>query len=235
MPTPSPAPTARRALAALTLVALTCLSSSALAAPGPESAADGLLKLVAVLVLLVAVGFGLGSFGLTVNNLFRQRSALTFGVMCSRPKLSLATGVAVTLLGLVLLAVLKVAPPLQLLVMVAYLGALGLFALGGAARLAGQHVEPAPLNGELPGARAHVKGGVVLTAVNAVPIMGTVLFLGILLAGVGASLLAYFAHFSGPVGTANQSAEPQPDAPRATEPQPDAPRVDEPPPAEPAQ
>lgn len=201
------APFCRRALALCTVLTLTCLSVPAFAAPGPESAADGLLKLVAVLVLLLAVGFGLGSFGLTVNNLFRNRAALTFGVLCARPKLSLVTGVVVTLLGLVLLAVLKGAPPLQLVILVAYLGALGLFALGTATRLAGQHVEPAPLNGELPGARAHVKGGVVLTSVNAVPIMGSLLFVGILLASVGASLLAYFARFNGPVGVASAPSE----------------------------
>ena len=198
----------RRALLALTFAALTCLTSPAQAAPMPAMAAAGLLKLVAVIVLLLALGFGLGSFGLTVNNLFRHRSALTFGVMCARPKLSLATGVAVTLLGLLLLAILRPAPPLQLLVLVTYLGALGMFALGSAARLGGQHVEPAPLNGELPGARAHVKGGMVLTAVNAVPIMGSVLFVGILLTGIGASLLAYFARFSGPVAASSEPGKP---------------------------
>jgi len=180
--------------AASTFLAVVLLAPPALAAP-PGAAAAGLVQLLALIVLLLGLGFGLGAFGLTVNNLFRRRAEITFEVMRRRPKLALATGIAVTLLGLGLLAVLRGAPPLQLLVLLCYLGFLAQFALACAARLVGQYLEPSLLAGELPGARAHVKGGVLLTAVNAVPILGSCLFLGILLTGIGASLLGYFAVF----------------------------------------
>ncbi len=181
-------------LAASSLLAIVLLAPPAFAA-SPGAAAAGLVQLLALIVLLIGLGFGLGAFGLTVNNLFRRRAEITFEVMRRRPKLALTAGIVVTLLALGLLAVLRGAPPLQLLILLSYLGFLGQFALAGAARLIGQYLEPSLLVGELPGARAHVKGGVLLTAVNAVPILGSCLFFGILLTGIGASLLGYFAVF----------------------------------------
>jgi len=49
----------------------------------------------------------------------------------------------------------------------------------------------------------------LLTAVNAVPILGSCLFFGILLAGIGASLLGYFAVFrKAPAAVAEQQPAP---------------------------
>ena len=199
---------ASRLPAALSFLAAVLLARPALAA-SPGAAAAGLVQLLALIVLLLALGFGLGAFGLTVNNLFRRRAEITFEVMRRRPKLALLAGIVVTLLGQRLLAVLRGAPPLQLLILLAYLGFLGQFGLACAARLMGQHLEPSLLAGELPGARAHVKGGILLTAVNAVPILGSCLFFGILLAGIGASLLGYFAVFrKAPAAVAEQQPAP---------------------------
>ncbi len=192
-----------RLLASLTLFSVMALALPAQAGATPEHPGVGLVKLAAVIVLLGALGIGLGSFGLTVNNVFRQRSAASFELMCNRPKLSLLVGVLVTALGFGLLAILHGAGPLQLLVLLCYLGGLGIFGLASAARLSAQHIQTSPL-GELPGAGAHVRGGVVLTAINAVPIIGTVLFVGILLTGVGASLLGYFARFGNGGGEGQQ-------------------------------
>ncbi len=183
-----------RLLASSTLFSLMVLALPAQAAATPEHPGVGLVKLVALIVLLAALGIGLGSFGLTVNNVFRQRCTTSFELMCNRPKLSLLVGVLVTALGFGLLAILHGAGPLQLLVLLAYFGGVGIFGLASAARLSAQHIQPSPV-AELPGVGAHVRGGVVLTAINAVPIIGTVLFIGILLTGVGASLLGYFARF----------------------------------------
>ncbi|MBI4703120.1 MAG: hypothetical protein HY744_18540 [Deltaproteobacteria bacterium] len=48
------------------------------------------------------------------------------------------------------------------------------------------------LLGNIEDARCHLKSGLLLVGLNGVPIIGSVLFLGILLAGVGATLLGYF-------------------------------------------
>jgi len=194
--------TRRRIAATACSFAVMLLSPPAHAADAGKAGA-GLLQLLAVIVAVVAVGIGLGAFGHLVNNLFRRRAALTFEVIHRKPKLSLLTGVVVSLLGLGLIASLNGKGPLQLLVLLLYLGLLGTFALGAIARLAAQHLEM-PLHGELPSARAHVKGSVLLLAINGVPLLGTLLLLGIMAAGVGAALLSYFAAFA---------VAPAPDAP----------------------
>ena len=63
------------------------------------------------------------------------------------------------------------------------------------------------LEDEIPDLRQLLQGGLVLCAVNAVPILGTLLFAGVVLAAVGASLLGYFTK----LGPAAKTA-PAPDA-----------------------
>lgn len=161
-------------------------------ARAPGEAAAGLLGLLALVVLLLAMGLAVGSFGLTVNHIFRKRATASFQLLCARPGWSLLAGLVVTVLGLALLGLLRGAPPVQLLVLLGYLGGLLLFAIAAAVRFAGRVLDPTTLDDELPDARLLLKGGLLLLAVNAVPILGTVLFAGIVLSAVGATLLAYF-------------------------------------------
>jgi hypothetical protein len=162
-------------------------------ADGPlEGPAPGLLGLLSLAVLLAGLGLGFGCLGATVGHLFAKRVAVTFKVLCRRPGWSLLAGALVTLLGLGLLVLLHGAKPLALLVLLGYLGSLLLFAVAAATRLAGRLVGRGMLEDELPDVRLLLQGGLVLVAVNAVPILGTLLFVGILLAAVGASLLGYF-------------------------------------------
>lgn len=165
-------------------------------AGGPGEAAASLMGLVAVVILLLAMGLAVGSFSMTVNHIFRKRSTVSFKVLCARPGWSLLAGVVVTLLGLGLLALLHAAKPLQLLVMVAYLVGLVLFAIAVAVRFAGRVIDPTTLDDEVPDARLLLKGGLLLLAVNVVPIIGTMLCAGIVLAAVGATLLGYFTRLA---------------------------------------
>ena len=176
-------------LPALSYAALLIVILVAAFAAGPVAAAT---KIVAALVLLLALGFGCGAVALTVNNVFRNRAANAYQTLRQRPKASLAAGAAVSAATLLLLALLGVAPALQLLVLLAYLGLVGLFGLAAAIRLLGQHVGSGSST-ELPSAGAHVTGGVVLMALNVVPIVGSLLFIGLLLAGIGAASLRYLA------------------------------------------
>ena len=199
----------------LMAAALVLWAHPAQAAPKPDNPVHAFVGLLTVAVLLVVLGLAVGSFGLTVNHVFRQRSGAAFGVMRQRPGLSLLAGVLITVLGLGLIAVLQVAPPLQLLVLLAFLIGLASFAIGAAARLTGSVVEPLPagVGGDgPPDARAHVKGGLVLISLNVVPILGSILCFGILLSGVGATLLSYFSAF-GPKQPAAAQAPPAPPAP----------------------
>jgi hypothetical protein len=166
-------------------------------AKSPGEAAAGLLGLLALIVLLLAMGLAVGSFGLTVNHIFRKRSTSSFQVLCARPGWSLLAGFVVTLLAMALLALLRAAPPLQLLVMLSYLGGLMLFGIAASVRFAGRVLDPTALDDELPDPRLLLKGGLLLLAVNAVPFLGTILFVGILLSAVGATLLGYFTKVGG--------------------------------------
>ncbi|MBW2523634.1 MAG: hypothetical protein JRI23_05640 [Deltaproteobacteria bacterium] len=195
----------KRFAAAAAVVAVTALPLPAHAKPAGEAAA-GLLGMLAVIVLLAAAGLAVGSFGLTVNHIFRRRATASFQVMCARPGWSLLAGFAITLVGLTLLALLAGAPPLQLLVLLAYLGALMLVGIAAAVRFAGRVIDPTTLDDELPDARLLLKGGLLLAAVNAVPLLGTMLFAGIVLAAVGATLLGYFTK---PVGSVRPAATPE--------------------------
>ena len=177
-------------------------------AKGPGEAAAGLLGLLALVVLLLAMGLAVGSFGLTVNHIFRKRSTSSFQVLCARPGWSLLAGFVVTLLGMALLALLRGAPPLQLLVMLSYLGGLVLFGIAAAVRFAGRVLDPTALDDELPDPRLLLKGGLLLLAVNAVPFLGTILFVGILLSAVGATLLGYFTKVGGGLQPAAAGAAP---------------------------
>jgi hypothetical protein len=205
-------------MAALVALALTLAWSRPAWAAGPGEAAASLLGLLAVVVLLLALGVATGSFAMTVNHIFRKRSNVSFKVLCARPGWSLLTGVLVTFLGLGLLALLAGAGPLQLLIMVAYLVGLALFGIAIAVRLAGRIIDPTTLEDELPDARLLLKGGLLLLALNVVPFIGTMLFAGILLAAVGATLLGYFARLTAraqpvAVTTAPAPAQPQPHRP----------------------
>jgi hypothetical protein len=155
------------------------------------------MGLASLAVLIVAMGLAVGSFSLTVNHIFRKRTTTTFQVLCRRPGWSLLAGIAITLLGLGLMAVLRGAGPVALLVLLGYLLGLLLFAIAAATRLAGRILDPASLDDELPDARLLLKAGLLLLAVNIVPFIGTMLFFGILLAAVGAALLGYFAKLGG--------------------------------------
>jgi vacuolar-type H+-ATPase subunit I/STV1 len=200
-------------LPALAAAAVTAVWSVPAHAAGPGQAAASLLGLLAIIVLLLAMGMAAGSFAMTVNHIFRRRSHVSFKVLCSRPGWSLLTGMVVTLLGMGLMALLRGAPPLQLLIMGAYLIGLALFAIAVAVRLAGRVLDPTTLDDELPDARLLLKGGLLLLAINAVPFIGTMLFAGILLAAVGATLLGYFTSRTGarrPLAPAAAPAAPVP-------------------------
>jgi len=177
-------------------------------ADGPLAGpAHGLLGLLTLAVLLMGLGLGFGCFGATVSHVFAGRTAVTFKVLYRKPGWSLLAGTLITLLGLGLLGLLRGAPPLQLVVLLGFFGFLLMFAIPTATRLAGRLVDRNMLEDEIPDLRQLLQGGLVLCAVNAVPILGTLLFAGVLLAAVGASLLGYFTK----LGPAAKTA-PAPDA-----------------------
>jgi len=149
--------------------------------------------MLALVVSAAAIGVGIGALGLVTNHVFRGRAAMGYRVMRARPLLSLLLGVLVTLAGMGLLRLCEPVPLLQLVLLMAYLLGLGTFAAGASARLAGRILEPSLLDDELPGAAAHVKGGLLLVFMNGVPLLGSAVFIGILLAGFGSALVAYFA------------------------------------------
>ncbi len=178
-------------------------------ADGPlQGPAHGLLGLLTVAVLMAGVGLGFGCFGATVHHLFTRRTAIAFKVLSRKPGWSLLAGSLVTLLALGLLALLRGAPPLQLPVLLGYLGFLLMFAVPTATRLASRLVDHGALDDEVPDLRQMLKGGLVLCGLNAVPILGTILFIGVLLSAVGASLLGYFTKLEPPAKTTTAPAAP---------------------------
>jgi hypothetical protein len=189
-------------------------------ADGPDGGPTaGLLALLSVGLLLGGLGVAFGCFGATVSHVFSGRSTVTFKVLCRRPGWSLLAGTLVTLLALGLLALLRGAGPLQVVVLLGFLGGLLLFAIAAATRLAGRLVDRGLLEDEVPELRLLLQGGLVLVAVNAVPIVGTLLFAGILLAAIGASLLGYFTKIEPAAATsraAPASTAPAPEAPAAS-------------------
>jgi hypothetical protein len=204
-------------------LAATLMPLSASAHPLDEGPAGALFGLLAVAVLLSGLGLAVGCLGHTVSHVFRARSRATFAVLRAKPGWSLLAGGLVTLLSLGLLRVLQGAPALQLLVLGGFLLGLALLAVAAATRLAGQLVDPSLLDDELPALRVVVPAGLLLLGLNAVPLLGTLLFVGILLASIGAALLAYFVKpraaaatgaGAGPVG----AAPPAPAAPLPGEP-----------------
>lgn len=173
-------------------LAVTLLPVAAWAGPMKEGPGAALLGILAVSALLAVVGAALGCLGHTVAHLFRGRTRATFVVLRAKPGWSLLAGLMVTICALGLLRVLRAAPPLQLVVLVVFVGFLAFFALAAATRLAAQLVDPSLLDEELPSLRVVVPAGLLLLALNAVPVLGTVLFVAIVLAALGATLLGYF-------------------------------------------
>ena len=162
-------------------------------ADGPlQGPAHGLLGLLTLAVLLTGLGVGFGCFGATVSHVFARRTDVAFKVLCRKPGWSLLAGTLITLLALGLLGLLRGAPPLQLPVLLGFFGFLLMFAVPTATRLSSRLVDHGALDDEIPDLRQMLKGGLVLCAVNAVPILGTLLFIAVLLGAVGASLLGYF-------------------------------------------
>ena len=163
-------------------------------------------------MLLVILGLAMGSLGLTVGHIFKRRTNITYRVMCSRPGWSLLTGFFATIMGLGMIAVLRMVKPLQLVVLIALLVGLVMFGLAAVARLGARVLEPSLLDEEQPGPRAALQGGVLLLAINAVPLLGTIVFVGMVLAGIGATLLGYFAGFGNALkgATAEASNPPSP-------------------------
>jgi hypothetical protein len=187
---PAPASWAIRGGVAVALLATPLVAR---ADGGPDHPAGGLLMLGAVVLLLAALGVALGCFGTAVSHLFRRRATLTLEVLLARPGWSLVAGIGVTLVGLALLAVLRPAPGLQLVVLLGWLAAFAMFGLAAATRLAGRIVDQHVMVDDLPPLRTLLVAGLLLAGLNAVPLLGTMLFAGIVLAAVGATLLGYFS------------------------------------------
>ena len=167
-----------------------------------DSAGEGFLGLLSVMLLIGALGVGAGAFGFMANHIFSKRSAMSYRVMTHRPGLSFAIGIIVTIVGFGLLALFQGIPPLALIVVLAYTIGLGLCGIGASVRLASQLIEPTVMQDDLPSPWAHIKGGLLLVAVNIIPILGSIFFVGILLASIGATLLGYFASIGGAVNVA---------------------------------
>ncbi len=142
---------------------------------------------------VAALGFGLGAFGIVVNHIFYKRTVLAYVFLRKKPGWSFLTGVIVTLLGLGLVALFQGVETIQGIIMLLYLLGLGMFGIGAVMRLAGYIVEPPIIEDSLPSTWAFIKGGFVFMAVNIVVIIGNALAIGVLIAGVGATLLSYFA------------------------------------------
>jgi len=155
--------------------------------------ADGLYGLLSLALLLAGLGLAVGAFSLAVSRIFKGRSTVTYQVLRRRPGISLLTGVLTTAVAFGLLAVSAPIPAVPGLVLLAFLLGLGQFAIAAAGRLGSAFIDPVTDEGEPPDARAQLKGGLLLVGLNAVPILGSILFFGILLAGIGATLLGYFS------------------------------------------
>ncbi len=190
-------------------------------APGADTARsvdpaifETVLTLIAIVITALGAGVGLGCFGLTIGAIFRRRTEQTVRVMRARPALSTAIGTAITIVGLGVLAIFEGREVLQLMVFVAYLVALLLFAGGAAVRLAANWIEPSATPDVAPDASACVKAGLVLVLLNVVPVLGTIVFCGIALCGVGATLVTYFASMGGAAVAVARTAEPPPLPPK---------------------
>lgn len=161
--------------------------------PGLHQAVESLLALTTIVIAAVAGGIGLGAFGLLAHRIFRRRARMTDRILRTRPGLSLATGIAISIAALAMLSIVAGTEGLPVLVLFAYGSGLAMFAASAAVRLAADTVEATPTLDEPMTARAAVSGGLLLVFMNALLVLGSVLFFGILLAGVGAALLSYFA------------------------------------------
>jgi hypothetical protein len=139
------------------------------------------------------VGFGLGAFGLIVNHIFYKRTVLTYIIMKKKPGMSFLVGLVFTLLGLGLVALFQGTEWLQGIIMLLYLLGLGMFGIGAVIRLAAHIVEPRIIEDELPTTWAFIKGGFIFMAINIVVVIGNALAIGTLIAGVGATMMSYFA------------------------------------------
>jgi len=157
-----------------------------------EKGPQDLPGVLAGLLIVAGLGFALGCLGLVVNHIFHRRAMITYIFMSRKPGLSLLMGIIITLVVFGLLVILQSVPQLQGIILFIALIGLGLFTMGAVSRLAAQIVEPRLIEDELPGTWAHIKGGLVLMAMNIILIVGNALFIGVLLAGIGATLLSYF-------------------------------------------
>lgn len=160
--------------------------------PSLQEIGELILAIILIVFFLAGLGLGLGSFGFLVNRVFPNRSRLSFKVMRVKPVLSFVVGIVVTILGFALLGMLEGADNLQLAVLLLYFVGLFMFGAGTTARLGAQFIDSTVLEDEVPCAGAHVKAGLLLLFSNALPILGTLFFLGILVTGIGASLISYF-------------------------------------------
>ncbi|MHC4945756.1 MAG: hypothetical protein ACYTG7_22320 [Planctomycetota bacterium] len=158
----------------------------------PMAPVFGVMQILLILLLFAGLGLGLGPFGFLVNHMFKKRGRITHRVLCAWPRVSLLLGVLITVVGLGLLHICEPVPTIQLLIFLAYIGGLGMFGIGACVRLAARFIASTP-DEEVPELNAHIKGGLVLLFSNALPILGNLFFLCILLAGIGAAVLGYFA------------------------------------------
>lgn len=161
--------------------------------PGLHRAVESLLAVTTILLVGIAGGIGIGAFGLVAHRVFRRRAKRVDRLVRTRPGLSLATGIAITIATLALLSIVAEAEGLPLLVLLAYGTGLFMFAATAAVRLAADTVDASPTLDDPMSARSAVSGGLLIVFMNALPILGSLLLGGILLAGVGAALLSYFA------------------------------------------
>lgn len=174
-----------------------------------------LVGVVTYVLILLFLGGGIGAFGFLVNHVFPKRSAMSYKVMCIRPGISFLVGLIITFVGFGLLIVFDGRHKVQIILFVVYLVGLLLSAIGATCRMAAHFLEPEVMKDELPIFNAHLRGGLILAATNIIPILGTIFFCGILLAGVGATLLGYFASMGGAVAAlaAPDKEKPSPPGP----------------------
>ncbi len=175
------------------------VAAPAYAATGVKSAGEGFIGVLSAIFLIAALGFGLGAFGFVADNIFHKRVGLSHQVLRIKPGLSFLIGIIITLVTLGLLALFQKVGFIALIILLAYLVGLALFAIGAITRLAAHIIEPSLLSGDEPGVWAYIKGGWILLAMNVIFPIGMIFFAGIFLAGVGATLLGYFASMGGAV------------------------------------
>ena len=174
---------------------------------GADSPGEVLVSLLMLGLFGLLFGVGCGAFGFGVNQVFRARSETTLRILCARPLLSFVAGFVITVVGLGLLSIFGSSDGLVLLILIAYFCGLVAIALGASIRLAAQWIEPGVGPDDSPTATAHIRGGLILVFMNAVVLLGSVLFFGILLGGVGAVLLSYFASIGGAAAAVAEPAE----------------------------